>query len=76
MFRTKKRENVSMKFEHGIKKKGLVKRERKVYKFRQARINSLPKCYVQNKKERECQYEVWTWIKKKKKIREKIKKGI
>jgi hypothetical protein len=52
MFRTKKRENVSMKFGHGIKKKkkkkkkGLVKRERKVYKFRQARINSLPKCYV------------------------------
>jgi hypothetical protein len=36
MFRTKKRENVSMKFGHGIKKKkkkkkGLMKRERKVY---------------------------------------------
>ena len=52
MFKTKKRENVSMKFGHGFKKKKkrLEKRERKVYRFRQARINSLPKCYIQNKK--------------------------
>ena len=60
MFKTKKRENVSMKFGHGFKKKK-KKDQRKEKERYIIWINSLPKCYVQNKKERKCQYEVWTW---------------